>query len=81
MQSGFSLTFPAPVYIKATPQSDGSAVMDTIVQTLPSTNDGKIYVFLGFAYSATAMELYPAHPVYYHDGNKIIQYLGNNIGS
>ena len=21
------------------------------------------------------------HPVYYHDGNKIIQYLGNNIGS
>ena len=71
MQSGFSLTFPAPVYIKATPQSDGSAIMDTIVQTLPSTNDGKIYVFLGFAYSATAMELYPAHPVYYHDGTGI----------
>lgn len=64
MQSGFSLTFPSPVYLKAAPQSDGSAVMEAIVQALPSSADGKIYIYLGTAYSATAMELEAHHPVY-----------------
>lgn len=64
-----SLTFPAPVYIKAAPQSDGSAIIDATtpyVQTLPSTDDGKIYIFLGLAYSATGVELRTEHPVYYY---------------
>lgn len=71
-----TLTYPAPVYLKCTPQSDGSAVMADIVQALPSSNDGKIYIFLGVAYSATAMELHSEHPVYWHDGTGIRIWTG-----
>lgn len=66
------LTHWKPVYIKCAPQSDGSAIIDAntpYVQTLPSTEDGKIYIYLGVAYSDTQVELVPHHPVYhYKDG-------------
>jgi hypothetical protein len=45
--------------------------MNAFTQTLPSTADGKIYIFLGIAYSATAMELRAEHPVYWHDGTAL----------
>lgn len=70
--AALTLTTKTPVYIKCAPQSDGSAIIDSTtpyVQALPSTADGKIYIFLGVAYSATNVELYPSHPVYeYKDG-------------
>lgn len=71
-----AMTFPAPVYLKCTPQTNGSAVMVELVQTLPSTNDGYIYILLGRAYSATAMELIVDHPVFYHDGTAIRLWTG-----
>lgn len=63
-----SLTAWKPVYLRCTPQTDGSAVMDVLTQSLPTSKDGKIYIFLGLAYSSTAMELRTEHPVYWHDG-------------
>lgn len=69
--AALELTFPAPIYIKCAPQTDGSAIIDAntpYVQSLPSTNDGKIYIFLGIAYNATNVELLNNHPVYYNDG-------------
>lgn len=68
--AGGDLTLTAwkPVYVMCAPQTDGSAIIDSatpIVQALPSTEDGKIYVFLGVAYSATNVELLIEHPVYY----------------
>ena len=70
--AALTLTTKTPVYLKCAPQSDGSAIIDSttpIVQALPSTADGKIYIFLGIAYSATNIELYANHPVYeYKDG-------------
>lgn len=66
-----ALTSGLPVYLRCTPQSDGSAVMADVVQALPSTNDGYIYIFLGVAYGTTTMELQMHHPVYYHDGTSI----------
>ena len=69
-----ALTSFSPVYIKCAPQSDGSAIIDAdtpYVQTLPNTADGKIYIFLGVANSATAVELLNNHPIYYHDGTGI----------
>ena len=62
-RTGAALTMTAryPVYLKCAPQSDGSAIMDAdtpIVQALPSTEDGKIYIFLGYAESATNITLY-----------------------
>lgn len=76
MASGFSLTTNKPVYLKATPQSDGSAVMNSIVQALPTTDDGYIYIFLGVAYSATAMELRAEHPVYYKKNGALRLWTG-----
>lgn len=69
-----TLTIGKPVYVKCAPQSDGSAIMDStapIVQDLPITEDGKIYIFLGIAYSATAIELLMKHPVYYYKDSAI----------
>lgn len=80
--AALTLTTKTPVYLKCAPQSDGSAIMDSstpIVQTLPSTADGKIYIFLGIAYSATNIELIPQHPVYYHDGTAIRIWIGGAI--
>lgn len=71
-----TLTYPAPVYLKCTPQTSGGAKMQDIVQALPSSKDGKIYIFLGIAYSATAMELQIVHPVYWHDGTGIRFWTG-----
>ena len=81
--AALTLTFPAPVYVKCAPQSDGSAIIDSttpIVQALPSTNDGKIYIYLGMAYSATNIELVDWHPVYWHDGTGIRLWTGAEGG-
>lgn len=69
-RTGAALTMTAwkPVYVKASPQSDGSAIIDAdepYVQDLPTSEDGYIYIFLGVAYSATYIELMIYHPVYY----------------
>ena len=70
-RTGAALTMTSwkPVYVKAAPQSDGSAIIDSTtpyVQDLPTTEDGKIYIFLGVAYSETGVELEIDHPVYYY---------------
>lgn len=73
------LEHPKPLYIKCAPQSDGSAIIDPdtpYVQTLPSTADGKIYIYLGVAFNATQIELTSIHPIYYHDGTKIRIWTG-----
>lgn len=72
-----SLTYPCPVWIKCTPQSDGSATLQGYVQSLQSSADGFIYIFLGIAYSSTMVELNFSHPVYYHDGTGIRAWTGS----
>lgn len=74
------LTTKTPVYIKCAPQTDGSAIIDAdtpYVQALPSTADGKIYIFLGIAYDETHVELYVEHPIYWHDGTGIRRWTGS----
>ncbi|MBP5317024.1 MAG: collagen-like protein [Bacteroidales bacterium] len=69
--AALTLTSWNPVYLKCAPQADGSAIIDATtpyVQSLPSTADGAIYIFLGIAYDATHIELFVNHPVYYYDG-------------
>lgn len=75
-----TLTYPDPVYLKCTPQSTGGALIDDIVQTLPTTEDGKIYIYLGTAYSATNMELKQNHPVYYYNDGAIRAYTNATAG-
>lgn len=74
------LSVEKPVYVKCAPQSNGSAIIDSdtpYVQALPSTSDGKIYIYLGVAYDATHVELYEEHPVYWHDGTGIRLWSGS----
>lgn len=81
--SALTLTTKTPVYIKCAPQSDGSAIIDSTtpyVQALPTTADGKIYIFLGIAYSETQVELQPIHPVYYYS-NGAIRLWTNNLSA
>lgn len=77
-----NMTVEKPVYLKCAPQTNGSAIMDAdnpIVQSLPSSADGKIYIYLGVAYDATHLELVVNHPVYYHDGSGIKLWGGSDI--
>lgn len=77
--AALALTSERPVYVKCAPQADGSAIMDAdepIVQALPTSKDGKIYIYLGLATSATACELQVWHPVYWHDGTGIRLWTG-----
>ena len=69
--AALTLTYPAPVYIKCLPQSTGGAVLQGYTQSLPTTDDGFIYIFLGIAYSATNVELFEKHPVYVYKNNGI----------
>lgn len=75
------LTYPAPVFVKCTPQTDGSAVMVGTTQSLPSSKDGYIYIMLGVAYNATNIELQVEHPVYWHDGTGIRLWTGTEPSS
>lgn len=80
--AALELTVKKAVYVKCAPQANGSAIMDAtepIVQDLPSTADGKIYIYLGVAYDATHIELFLNHPVYYHDGTSIKLWTGKAI--
>lgn len=82
--AALTLTSWKPVYIKCTPQSDGSAIMDAdtpYVQSLPSTEDGKIYIYLGVAYSATQIELVYHHPVYYYKDGAIRLWTNSASGT
>lgn len=74
--AALTLTADAPVYITATPQTDGSAVLDYFTQALPNSEDGKIYIFLGIAVDATTVEMQVNHPVYYHNGTGIRRWTG-----
>ena len=69
-----ALTAAKDVYMKVIPLSNGKvklAAAFPLVQELPDTNDGYLYIFLGRAYSTYQMSLYPHHPVYYHDGTSV----------
>ena len=82
--AALTLTSWKPVYLKCAPQSDGSAIIDSTtpyVQDLPTTEDGKIYIFLGVAYSATNIELQLDHPIYHYKDGVIRPWLGTEVPS
>lgn len=65
--AGSTLTAKAPVYIRCTPNADKTVTLDgndCVTQTLPATIDGKVYLYLGRAYSTYQIELDDKHPLY-----------------
>lgn len=77
--AALALTSWKPVYVKATPQADGSCIINSAepyVQMLPTTDDSYIYIFLGVAVSAISIELVPEHPVYCYRNGGIQKWTG-----
>lgn len=76
-----TLTAYKPLYLKVVLQANGKVKLATgtcWAQDLPTTNDGYYYIFLGRTYSTYQMGLYPWHPIYYHDGTQIREYVNPN---
>ena len=70
--TGTTLTSHKDVYMVAVPQTNGMAKLHStpITQTLPTSENGLIYILLGRAYSNYQIELYPMHPIYeYKNGS------------
>lgn len=81
----FNLTVRKPFYIICDPLENGNVKLATETpnhnfpwtQDLPNTSDGKLYIYLGMAYSKYQIELYNVHPIYYHDGTQLRIYTGS----
>ena len=72
-----SLTPYTPVYIKCVPDGNVAYLDSTnpYTQTLPTTEDGYIYIYLGVAYTVTSIEIRLEHPVYiYRAGQGLVLY-------
>lgn len=71
--TGSTLTAQKAVYMVCTPQSDGRAKLysSPITQTLPSSDDGKYYIYLGNAISTTKLSLSHHHPVYMYKSGAV----------
>lgn len=74
---GATLVLHRPVYLVGTIGSDGLFYLDDTwwTQTLPSSDDGKVYIYLGQAYGSYTIQLWPMHPIYYFKNGKVRQYL------
>lgn len=65
--AGSTLTANRPVYIRCVPQNDCLVKLDgddCLVQSLPSTSDGKVYIYLGRSTSTTSIWLSQNHPIF-----------------
>ena len=84
MRYGFNcsttgLTNKAPVYIKCSPQTDGTVKLagnNCLVQALPTTADGYVYIFLGYTYSQYQVELCETHPIHEYKNNALRLWTG-----
>lgn len=71
--TGTTLTPYKPVYVVVTPTgSSGEVVLasNPIAQTIPTSNDGNRYVFLGYSTDNYRIELTIDHPVYVYNSVK-----------
>lgn len=79
--AGTSLQACKACYVRCDPQIDGMVSLDgndCLVQELPTTEDGKVYIYLGMAYGSSGytMELDPEHPAYEYKNGSIVPWYG-----
>lgn len=76
-----SLTANKPVYLVGTVDStDGLFYLDTTwwTQTLPASNDGKVYIYLGAAYDGYRLAFSSQHPMFKYENNAVRMYGGGS---
>ena len=72
--AGSTLVAKEPVYVKLSPQTNGMVKLagnDCLVQSLPNSEDGYVYMYLGRAYSTYQITLDMVHPLYYYKDNAV----------
>lgn len=79
--TGTTLQACKPCYVRCAPNADGTVQLDgndCLVQDLPSTEDGKVYIWLGMAYGNTGynMELDMEHPVFEYKNGQLQRWTG-----
>lgn len=78
------ITARKPFYLVATPQSDGMAKIHSsgFSQTLPTSDDGLIYIYLGMIYEDTypyRLNLALHHPVYWYKNGAVRSYISDAL--
>jgi hypothetical protein len=76
-----TLTASENVYIVCDPQSDGKVKLasNPISQSLPTTEDGKVYILLGTTYDTYRVSLHPIHPIYYYFSGALRQWTNASV--
>ena len=74
-----TLTAREPLYLVCVPQTDGQVKLnsDPISQTLPTSDNGLVYIYLGTVYEDTnpyRLNLSLHHPVYWYKNGSVRQY-------
>jgi len=77
------LSSQKPIYLVGIPNADGATFkLDSTqwwTQDLPTSNDGKIYIYLGLAYSTSNIYLNAYHPVFCHNGTNVVPYISGGV--
>lgn len=79
-KAAYSLTANTNMYLKGTINSSGNFVLDNttttsaFVEVLPTTDDGFVYMFLGYSYSNNAFKLMQQHPIYWYKDGELRPY-------
>ena len=75
----FSTQYNHPIYLVGIPNSDKTTFkLDPTqwwAESLPTTNNGRIYIYLGLSVSTSNIYLSNNHPIYYHNGTSIVSYV------
>lgn len=79
-----ALTISQPIYLIGKPQDARTFKIVAIsnkcwTQQLPSAYDGYIYIYLGVAINNTDIYLHSEHPIYWHNGQQIVNYTGVEV--
>lgn len=81
--TGTTLTANKAIYLVCVPQSDGSAKLHAtpISQTLPTTEDGFIYKYLGQAYDNYRITLDEDKPCYYYKNGSLRLWINQDTNA
>ena len=81
---GQTLTAHKYIYLKLSLQSNGKVKIANATpwtHDLPTTNDGYLYLLLGRTYSTYQFALFKEHPIYYHDGTSLRNYVKTDLAT
>jgi len=73
-------TSQLPIYLKGVINSSGNFVLDNtsytsfLTQSLPTSEDGFVYILLGQMYSTTGIRLFQYHPIYEYKNGRVQPY-------